>query len=426
MKASVILFTGKKVREQWEGDRLVYFEHPLMLRLVDGKNRKHISLKISLPPERWDLNKQAYIPKPITRGMSKEQKALIEQENAEILDLITSNLNKYNSQISELKRRAKHVSLDSLFEMVEKPVKRDYTVYQYYDFLIKEFRETNRIGQVQIYTHSLNTLKKFLDEKDISFDEIDLPFLNRFDRFLRRRELKLASLSIQFRTLRSALNKAIKEGYANQYPFSDFKVVKGEPNKRALSIKEMDKLLTEKKINNNSDHYRMMLFSYYTVGMNFVDMCRLTWDNIRDNEIHYTRQKIHHRMIIPIHPKVREILNYYRQITGNMPDINGLNDQYIFPILQKKVHITEQQIADRIQKKRKQFNDDLKSYGKTAKIEMPITSYVLRHSAITHLVRAGVNIDAIQALAGHKKLSTTEGYIKEASQEQKHMAVNML
>ena len=131
-------------------------------------------------------------------------------------------------------------------------------------------------------------------------------------------------------------------------------------------------------------------------------------------------------MIIPIHKKVHEVIKYYKKITGNMPAITGLNDNYVFPILNKEIHKTEQQIADRIQKTRKYFNDYLKTIGKVAEVEGVLSSYVLRHTAITNLVRAGVTADAVQALAGHKKLSTTEGYIREASQEQKSKAVNML
>jgi len=107
-------------------------------------------------------------------------------------------------------------------------------------------------------------------------------------------------------------------------------------------------------------------------------------------------------------------------------DINGQNSNYVFPILLRPIHLTEQQIADRIHKTRKQFNDYLKTIGTLAGVEVNLSSYVLRHTAITNLVRRGVTADAIQALAGHKRLSTTENYIKEASNEQKTKAVNML
>ncbi len=422
MKATVILFKGKPKMKKGEKTG----EYPLMVRLVDGKNRKHISLKVSLSDDRWDFNNNTYKDIPITAGMTKDQKQKVKEKNTSMRNLIASVEHKYNAKIKELTVDQRNISLDSLYKMVEKPVKHDYTLFQYYDFLITEFKATGHIGQKQVYAHSLNTLKKFLDEKDVTFEEVDISFLHRYERYLKRRNLKNASLSVHFRTLRSVINKAIKEGYAKEYPFKDFKVPKGEPNRRALSVKDMQTILKHKKIDKNNDYYRMMVFSYFTCGMNYVDLCRLTWDNIRSNEIHYTRQKIHHNMIIPIHKKVHEVIKYYKKITGNMPAITGLNDNYVFPILNKEIHKTEQQIADRIQKTRKYFNDYLKTIGKVAEVEGVLSSYVLRHTAITNLVRAGVTADAVQSLAGHKKLSTTEGYIREASQEQKSKAVNML
>lgn len=423
MKASIILFKSKKVKEQKEGDQVIYFEHPLMLRLTDGKNRKHISLKVSLPVNRWNDFKSDYIPIPTTKNMSEKERDEVDQKNAAIRNLISSTLDKYNRKIDELATSQRHVSLDTLLKMVEQPAKHDYNLFQWFEKLIGEYRAMNKTGQVRVYKSALGALKTFLNDKDIAFDEIDVAFLERFERHLLKQNVSAAGMSFYIRTLRAALNQAIKQGYAKNYPFNAYSVPKGKPNKRALSVEDM-KLLLKKKQDN--DNYRMMVFCYYTVGMNYVDMVRLKWSNIVGNEIRYVRQKIHHRMTIPIHDKVREVLNYYKPITGTMPHISGKNENYIFPILNDKIHVTEQQIADRVQKKRKQFNNYLGDLGEAAGVQEDVTSYVLRHSAITHLVRKGITIDAIQALAGHARISTTENYFREATETQKKKAINQL
>lgn len=382
-----------------------------MLRLTENNKRKYYTLGVSLPKKHWQ---------------PKNRRRKWVNLPADVDDLIKSTEAKYAAKIKELAAARKHVSFDTLYEMVEKPVKRDYTVYQWFDFLTDDYKAAGRIGQVRVYNDALRALKTFLNDKDITFDEIDVHFLNRYERHLKRRKVKIATFSIYMRTLRAALNKAIKDGYAKEYPFNEYSIPKGEPNRRAISKEEMEALLNHEKISKDTDNFRIMAFSYYTVGMNFTDIARLTWDNIRGSKIHYTRQKIHHNMVIPIHQKVQEVLNHYKPLTGNNPDISGLNDNYIFPILQKEIHLTEQQQADRIQKKRKQFNEYLQTIGKVAGVEVQLTSYILRHTAITHLVRSGITADAIQALAGHKRLTTTENYIKEASTEQKANAINYL
>jgi len=413
MKATVVLFKSNRVKEKYSGagedQKLIYYEHPLYLVIRDRTKIKRFPLGISLAPKHWNDKRRKWQSLP--DGID---------------ELIKTTEAKYAAKIRELNSAGKNVSLDTLYQMVENPVKTNYTVLQWFLALVKDYRDQGKIGQIRVYTDAHNALKSFLNDKDIAFDEIDLPFLYRYERHLKKRKLKTATFSIYMRTLRAALNKAIKEGYAKQYPFTDYSIPKGEPNRRALSIKDMGKLLKHKKINKTTDNYRIMVFSYFTIGMNFTDVCRLTWNDIRENEIHYTRQKIHYKIIIPVHPKVKDILDHYRPITGMTPAISGLNDNYIFPILRKDKYITEQQIADRIHKMRKEFNDYLKTIGKVAGLDVSLSSYILRHTAITNLVRAGVTADAIMALAGHKRLTTTEGYIREASQQQKAKAVNSL
>ena len=410
-----------------------------MVRLNDGKKRKHISLGISLPEERWNVKKGCYVDLPIIAGMTKEQKKKTKEDNAAMWQRIADELSRYSSKIRELMRDDKQVSLDSLHTMVEHPVINDYTVIRWLEKIRDDYKAVDNIGQANVYDNARRILSLFLQGKDIAFDEIDSAFLYRFEHFLKQRRItkkdksgkvietknlvKDSTVSIYMRTLRAALAKAVKFGYCRRMPFEGYEMPQGKPNKRALSPEELNSIFALKR---NDDYFNYLLFAYYTIGMNFTDMARLTWDDIRGDDIYYIRKKTHHEMNIPIHPIIRELLNHYKPLTGKSPSITGRNDSYIFPILHKELHTTEAQRENRIRKILKSFNKELKSIGAAAKIETVLTSYTLRHTAITNLVRAGVTLDAVQALAGHKRLSTTEGYIQPAYQERKRIAVNML
>jgi len=115
MKATVVLYKSKTLSNG---------EHPLMLCLRDRSKIKYYSLGVSLPGKHYNTKKKQWISLSI-----------------ETIDLIKSAEAKYATKINELATAKKHVSLDTLYEMVEHPIKRDFTVYKWFDSLIEDLRQ---------------------------------------------------------------------------------------------------------------------------------------------------------------------------------------------------------------------------------------------------------------------------------------------
>jgi site-specific recombinase XerD len=76
-------------------------------------------------------------------------------------------------------------------------------------------------------------------------------------------------------------------------------------------------------------------------------------------------------------------------------------DNYVFPILNKAIHITPQQIQNRQLRVIKQVNSNMKVIGAALEIETPITTYVARHTYATVLKRSGVSTSIISNALGH-------------------------
>ena len=111
------------------------------------------------------------------------------------------------------------------------------------------------------------------------------------------------------------------------------------------------------------------MFSYFNQGMNYIDIAKLRWSNISKAGImEYSRQKTGCRFAIQLGKQSLNILEGYRKLSGY--DSNN----YVYPILDKAIHITPKQIQNRLLKVIRQVNINMKLIGKKLEIETLITT----------------------------------------------------
>ena len=68
-------------------------------------------------------------------------------------------------------------------------------------------------------------------------------------------------------------------------------------------------------------------------------------------------------------------------------------------------------MAFRFQERRQDHHDQLRATLRQSNIRKNVSCHTLRHSYATHLVEAGVHLRVIQALLGHKSITTTFIYM---------------
>lgn len=397
---SVVYYTSKTLSNG---------NHPLMLRIIKERKTKYKSLGISIHPDLWDTTKNC--PKKTC-------------PNKELINkLIADKIAEYNKQILELKVEQKEYTASSLVESTEQELKPK-TVKEFYSELIEEFKKNGKAGNTSIYTDSLNSLKAFTKNKlDFYFSNIDKKWLEKYEKWQKDKGNKETSISLQFRTLRSAYNKAIDAGVANKkfYPFDDYKISKfnTKTKKRAISKEEVMKIIYTETI--NATKLRTLTrdvftFSYLCGGISFVDIANLTVDNIRNGKLKYTRQKTHGEIKLKLCDQAREIINKYHE----------KKTRYLFPIFDAKVHKTPVQKKNRVHKVLAKINRELKVLASELEIEANITTYVARHSFATVLKNSGVNISLISEMLGHTDLKTTQIYLDSFDNKQMESAITNL
>ena len=272
---------------------------------------------------------------------------------------------------------------------------------------------------------SLNSIKTFAKGKlDIPFSDIDTIWLTKYEKWLRSKGNKETTISLLFRTLRSAYNKAInaKCARASDYPFNEFKINKFNTTtqKRAIAKTDVLKFTTEIHPVGKQQYMELskdiFVFSYLCGGINFTDIANLTNENIQNGRLHYIRQKTKKQIKIGIPQEAMQIIEKYS------PKSNG----YLFPILDSKVHKTALQKQNRIHKLLSKVNKNLKLLAAQLGIEANVTTYVARHSFASVLKKSGVNIALISEALGHSDLATTQIYLDSFDNEQVDEAMKNL
>jgi integrase len=141
-----------------------------------------------------------------------------------------------------------------------------------------------------------------------------------------------------------------------------------------------------------------------------VDIANLTNENIIDDRLKYQRQKTHGDINLTLLPQAKKIIALFSE----QEQISG----YLFPILNKNVHITAMQKHNRIRKLTRQINNALKEIGAELRIKENLTTYVARHTFATVLKKSGVNVGIISQALGHQDLKTTQIYLDSFDNEQ--------
>ncbi|MBN2485369.1 MAG: site-specific integrase [Bacteroidales bacterium] len=389
----VMLLTWKKLKTG---------ENPIVLRIIKDRKRKLISIGHNCDPELWDDN-------------NKDNKVKKEHPNAKRINLlIRTKINDAERLILKYEEEKKEYTLEEITKILTGQ-KTTITVLKYHDELIEQFKKTKKLGNAKVYNDSKRSLKKFNNESDFYFTDINYSFLKRYESYFREHNAKETAISYYMRTLRAVYNSAIKEGYCKQdsYPFTQYKIsdLNTKTAKRALNKTIIQKIaglsLSEVKYIHARNYF---LFSYYNMGLNFTDLARLKWNNIIDNRLHYKREKTGKIYGIKLLEPAIKILDYYKEKYYQ-------GDQgYIFPILNEG-HITETSIRNRIHKIIGQVNKNLKELPGLDEPNLNLTTYVARHSWATIMKKSGVSTSIISAGLGHDSERTTQVYLDSFDNE---------
>lgn len=369
--------------------------HPIIIQIIKDRKNTTLSLKKFIKFEDWSFETQR------VKSQNKKHKSL----NA----FISKYQELAEKHIEELQLKGVEYSIADIIKAIKTGFSTNQNIpsfSEYITILIANNKNTKHNSTNVFYRDTLNSMKKCIGKETIFFYEITSEFLFRYESNMRSRSLSNATIGMRMRTLRSIINKAIKSEIIPEsyYPFKKYtiKTSRNEDSKEILTIEELDKLKHYEPLTNEMTLAKdLFLFSYYSRGINFVDLMQLKSNNISNKTITYARSKTGVIVSFKLNERSEQILNTY--ITPNTP--------YLFPFL--KISNPAQSTIENLKKKKlKEININLKRIMKVLGIQKNITYYCARHTFATHLKFNNISIEIIREALGQKDINSTISYLK--------------
>lgn len=375
--------------------------YPVKYRITFLRTQKYYGSGI-------DMSKNDWISMP-----KSKKKDLINTR-----ELILFEFTRIKEAIKDLYKKDSGFSFDALDKILNNGNKN--SVFESFEKTIENLENEGRVGSSIAYRCALNSLKTFVKNRDLLFSDVNVNFLNNYEKWMLNEENSYTTIGIYLRQLRAILNIAKRDLIITEamYPFGEgkYKIPTGKGLKKALTINQI-KAIVNYPVPPNSIYEKcrdLWLFSYMCNGINITDLCRLKYSNIENGEIVFYRQKTirtskeKKRIAVTILPEMELIIDKW----GNKKK----EDTYIFQYLTSS--ITAKNEKKIIQNLTRQINSYMGKIGKDLDIGN-VTTYSARHSFATVLKRSGANIAYISESLGHTDLKTTENYLASFEKEER-------
>lgn len=402
-----------------------------------GRNDKLVyPTKFSVIPKFWDKDAQRV----------GNYSAVIDK--TEINNHLNEVFTKTEKYISKLKEERKPVTKEAIKKFLDEYYKPETATqtgfFGFVDKFIKqsETRLNPSSGQkispktITRYRIAERVLKDFAAQyyRVIDFDNIDMDFYNDFVKFMQTYELRTFkkkdktkdekgkpvkgfatnTMGKQLSILKVFLNDAYNRGLTknNFHKTRNFKVVSEESDSVYLNEDELQKIYDlDLSQSERLEKVRDLFIIGSWTGLRFSDLVKVSPDKINGDLIYIEQQKTGGKVVIPIHPTCKSIIQKYN---GELP--RKISNQKMNDYIKEVCQIAK--INEEIHKGI--TRGGLKVSKKYEKWEL-VSTHTARRSFATNLYKQGFPSISIMKITGHKTEKAFLKYIKVTPEENAKM-----
>lgn len=338
--------------------------HPLKLSINTKENSFLLSTEISLKPEQWDPEQNTVIKHKQKVFLNAHLSAML----TEAEQILLAEKQKKGKALTKLQMKT---ALGNLFK------RKQIQTGEVENVFMKVINDSSKAKRTQeIYEATWNKIKAYVGKEaaSISFADIDIKWLKKFNEWLIPQSPSVNARAIHFRNLRAAFNLAIDEEITSNYPFRKFKIEHEKTRKRALTVEQMRELRNMPLKQWQKKYVDCFFLMFYLLGINGIDLLSAKPEQLIDGRLEYKRAKTGTLYSIKVEPEALNIINRYK----------GKNHLLSF--------------CDN----RKDYRTFMCKMNNCLKDLIPgCTSYYARHTVASLAANIGIPLDIIARMLGH-------------------------
>lgn len=275
-------------------------------------------------------------------------------------------------------------------------------LFNYIDLRIEQKRKAGRHSTADMYRTSGNWFKRFHGNGQLLLKKISASQMADFYNYLKNQGLKPNSITSYLSSIRAIYNTALKDGLAQpgKNPFAGLKLKPEKTVKPVIPVKVMEEIANldlhlEPELELAAD---INSFGFMACGMPFVDIVRLTAENIQGDVLTYNRHKTGTQVCIYVTKGMRMLIDKYR----------STDHPFLFPVLD-----SEKVSYEAYKKCLRTHNKYMCNLGMRLQTPYKLTSYAPRRSWAVEAQRKHVSIPLISQALGHTTERTTWFYLTD-------------
>jgi len=313
-----------------------------------------------------------------------------------------------NSRIKGLKTRAEKELLKGKSSQEVKQALQgaagDFVLF--FETYIQRLVKTEQFWEERKFRTTLNKCQECWG-KNISWKHIDSLALEKFELFLRRdKKNGINTTRKELSRIRRLSKLALRQGVISTDPFQKYDLPRGErTERRKLSLEEIEALRNVELDSFSAIARDVFLFSFYSAGVRFGDLCSLKVADVKDGRVKYKAAKTGKPISVPIPPQAQEIAKRYAQ--------KKTSEEFLFPFIRPRDSVSVRALKARVSSRNAQVNTYLKRIAEKAGIDSQgLSMHVARHSYADYARMVSGDIHAIMQALGHSDVRVTQTYLK--------------